>query len=361
MSISRTSRMGRHLPLLRSAAGGVLLGALLLTACGDFVENIPPRPVASDDEGVAATPYPSLAAVPARPQLGYALQQRRDIAEGLVADRAHARHAGDALRAERGRPVEPDTAPPLPPLPEVAPPPATDPAADLALAYVEESLARDSDEGSLSDFLDRLERRPPARAEARPDSPPDPEPSAPVPTDPLPAPPAATGGAEVEPVASPPAAEPPGAVVEPDPPMSAVPAPPAVVLVDAVDDVAEPAVDAGTDKALPAPIDAAAAAAVTRPAPAAAAQLSLPLAVLFDPDQVQLAAASRARVENIARVLRDHSLTVVVSGGGARAGLAMERARRVAALLVSGGFPPDRIAIEMGGEQDAVVVYEAKA
>ena len=358
--------MGRHLPRSRSAAGGLLFGALLLTACSEFVENIPPRPSASDDAMVADTPYPSLAAVPARPQLGYALEQRREIARGLVADRAHARHAGDTLRAELGRPVEPDTVPPLPPLPEVAPPPATDPAADLALAYVEESLARDSDEGSLSDFLDRLERRPPARADARPDAPRDPEPSDPEPSDPAPADPVPPDPVPTDPEPSDPVSTDrlpasPVAAAAPDPPMSPVLVPPAAVLSDAVDDTAEPAVDAVAETALPpVPVDTAAV-AESEPAPAAAAAPSLPLAVPFGPGQVQLTAASRARVENIARELRGYGLTVVVSGGGARAGLAMERARRVAALLVSGGFPPDRIAIEMGGEQDAVVVYEAEA
>jgi hypothetical protein len=52
-------------------------------------------------------------------------------------------------------------------------------------------------------------------------------------------------------------------------------------------------------------------------------------------------------------------MAVVVSGGGARAGLAIERARRVAALLASAGFPATGITIEMGGDRDAVVVYEA--
>jgi len=402
MSISRTSRMRRR-PAARRLPLGLPLGALLLAACGDFAENIPPRPAASDDPAIVDAPYPNLAAVPARPQLGYTLEQRREIARGLVADRANARHAGDTLRGDLGRPVEPDTVPALPPLPEVEPPPVADPEADLALAYVEEALARDSDDGSLGDFLDRLERPPPASAEAAPAPAPAPVPSEPIPPDPATPdpvsslPPASAAIAAAAVAAPPPVARDPVpevAAVEPPAaePEAAAPVPAAVSVVAEPADRSPPEVAAVPPEPVPpvaeaAPVVAATAAAPPSPTPTAevavpAAQavvatapaavatppattvvepLALPLAVLFEPGEVQVGDESRARLDGIARQLRGHGATIVVSGGGARAGLAMERARRVAALLVGSGVPPGRIVIEMGGERDAVVVYEADA
>ncbi len=318
MSISRTSRVACCLPL----------AALLLAACGEIVENIPPRPAAIDDPAIADAPYPSLASVPARPQLTYTLEQRREIAVGLVADRANARYAGDTLRQDLDRPVEPDTAPPLPPLPVREPAPAADPEADLALAYVEEALARDSDDGSLGDFLDRLERRPPASAEARPTPPPPAVPVEPA-VEPLPLEPVA-----VEPS---PVVEPEPVAVVPEAPMAPEPAPELEMA-----SAAEPALEPDEHE----------------PAPVASMPADLPLAVLFDPNTVDLAESAQAQVRGLAQALSGDGLTIVVSGGGARAGLAMERARRVAALLVSAGVSPERIAIEMGGENDVVVVYE---
>jgi len=416
MSISGTSRTGRRLPRLRSVARCLPLGPLLLSACSDIVENIPPRPAASDEPAVVA-PYPNLAAVPARPELGYTLEQRREIAQGLVADRANARYAGDALREDLGRPVEPDTAPPLPPLPVAEPPPTRDPEADLALAYVEDALARDSDDGSLGDFLDRLERRPPGSPEAPPaaaatapeavdrgpaDQPPaEPEPAeaavvpettaAPEPeraateSPPEQTPGQAPGGAPDRaeaavslPVAravparsrvgQPAEAGPVTGDAEPPLPETATEVAtddrrePSAATVADTDTDADADADADTDVS-PGPTPAAlpTTAVGDDAAPAAAEPLRLPLAVLFDPNQVELAEESRTQLEQVARELRGNGVTVVVSGGGGRAGLAMERARRVAALLASGGVPPARIAIEMGGERDAVVVYEADA
>jgi outer membrane protein OmpA-like peptidoglycan-associated protein len=405
MSISRTSRRQwerqpanpslRWIP--RVATLSAILSAGLLTGCGDFLANIPERPAASDDAAVAETPYPSLGSVPARPQLTYTLEQRREIAEGLVADRANARYAGDTVRQELDRPVQPDTAPPLPPAPVAPTEPAADPEADLAAAYVEEALARDADDGSLGDFLERLERRPPASAEARP----------------VPPPPAAA------PQAEPPAAErlaagvPAGAseagesvAAEPltpgdDQDLASTPA------VEATEPVGEPAAStgdmpptegAGAEVALaPAAPSDAQASTTLAPAPigdaiekpvaaeprepsseatttggleperqpvAASAPPSeprLPLSLVFEPDAVEVGDGARAELQVLAAGLNGTGdpATVVVSGGGERAGLAMERARRVAALLVTAGLPPARIAIEMGGESDVVVVYEA--
>ena len=395
MSISRKSRRavaGQTLwPLQRPApwpvikrrvlGPGLPLAALLLVGCGDFLDNIPARPAASDDPTIAEADYPSLASVPARPQLTYTLEQRREIAQGLVADRANARYAGDALRQDLDRPVQPDTAPPLPPLPQPAAATSTvDPEGDLTLAYIEDALARESDDGSLGDFLDRLERRPPASAEARP---------SPTPPADLPAPredeaavvvpdlgtdaePASEAAPEVasEAVAVAVAAPTPAPAPEPAVAVTEQPGEPLLAAtVDAPVDpqvapLVEPAVASGAlaepAPAEVAPIEAApAVVAAVPPAPPAPTLATLPLAILFEPERVELAGEARAQLQRLALQLAGDAFTVVVSGGGERAGLAMERARRVAAMLVNGGIPPARIAIEMGGESDVVVVYEA--
>lgn len=339
----------------------VPMAALLLVACGDFVENIPPRPAASEDPTIAETPYPSLATVPARPQLTYTLEQRREIAEGLVADRSNARYAGDTVRRELDRPVQPDTAPPLPPLPAAATPPATDAEADadadLALAYVEDALARDSDDGSLGDFLERLERRPPAIAAAEPPI----EAEAAVEPTPM----------ENEPQSSPPApattsSDTPAAEAETEAdaggPRRVPPAPatePVVAAVEPAENGASPALEATRLSDEPSTADA----ALPQPSSAAlsAASPALPVEILFEPDAVELGDGLEQEMRDLARELRADTSGIVVSGGGERAGLAMERARRVAALLVDAGVPPARIAIEMGGERDVVVVYDPDA
>ncbi len=283
--------------------GTVLVLAAVLTlasGCGDVLDSIPPRPAAIADPATAAAAFPDLAEVPARPTLTYSLEQRREIAEGLVADRANARYAGDNLRAALDRPVPPDTAPPLPPF-TPSPVPLDDPAGALAQAYVEEALARDSDDGSLDDFLGRLQQRPPA-----------------------------VGAADVsgaEPAAAPAPAVPDGAAATADPPV------------------------AGRRSEIP----------TAARLSSAASPPALPAMVAFTPGDPTLTPAALAALRQLARQVAGGGHTVVVSGGGLHAGLARERARRVAAALVDGGLAPTRIAIEMGGERDVVVVYETDA
>lgn len=321
-----------------------LLAPLLLAtaACTEFLETVPPRPVASEDAAVAEAEYPRLAQVPERPRLGYALEQQREIAEGLVADRDNARYAGDTLRRDTGRPVQPDMPAPLPPIP---PPPvvADDSSGDLALAYIKEALAKDSDDGSLGDFLDRLEQPPPGAATAAPaaaeptaedgpiaktdevaDAPAEPRPAPPAPAAPV----AKPGDSTTLTTAATPAAAAPAE--------DATPA-----------DVAPASV---IDDTVPADV-----AALSRASPAAPA---LPMTIRFPAGAVEVGAADRQRAEALAAAADGRSV-LVVSGGGPRAGLAMERARRVAAILVAAGVDAQRIAIEMAGEGDAVVVYEA--
>lgn len=265
------SKCGGHTVLAVGLCGLVTLGG-----CGELLDSVPPRPAAIDDPAVAETPFPRLAEVPARPRLTYNLEERRAIVEGLVADRDNARHQGDELRQEAGKaPLPP--APPLPPRPPAKAAPPADPAADLAIAYVEDSLARDADDGSLGDFLDALERLPPG-------------------------------------------------------------------------------------------IDAAAAQAGTAALPPTADTPNangLPLRVIFRYDTADLDPDQEDRLRAAGALLGDPTGPIVVSASGGRAGpagLAMERAQRVAAVLVDGGLDEASLSIEihgeMGGDGDEVIVYQ---
>jgi outer membrane protein OmpA-like peptidoglycan-associated protein len=334
---------------------------LLTTACGEVLDNVPPRPAGIEDPAVAAAPFPHLAAVPARPRLTYTLEQRREIAEGLVADRANARHAGDSLREALDRPVEPDTVSPLPPVEAPPDEPGYRPG-DLSLAYLEEALARDSDDGSLGDFLERLQQPPPAVAEIGPPAADPPVPSSPVPPSPVSAPP-------VPPTPMP-------LPLDPWPPVPSDDAGPGVGGEAGLPD--RPAADAAaageaTPHAAPPPPLPERAAAGTPgdpaspepPPPALAADApaapALPLAIVFDADQATLREVDEAVLRRLVTALAGGDAVLVVSGGAARPALAMERARRVAAALVEAGLRPAQIALEMGGESDVVVVYEAEA
>ncbi len=330
-----------------------VVSVLALAACGDFWRNVPPRPAATNDPAVEATPYPSVNSVPARPQLSYPLEQRREIAEGLVADRANARHAGDALRRDNARPALADQPVPLP-SPPAAPASraqggTASPQGGLALAYVEEALARDADNGTLDDFLDRLQQPPigpgPRSAERAAAA-------------------AAANAAQADrarrarPAAAPAPSPSDGDVLEEqlqpgEPSLPESPQPEAAA--DLVPATIEPA--AGDSGAPPvdtfaAPVEARATAGVTAPAAP-----RLPLAILFAVDDAAIAVRDTAKLEALAHANSDAPQLFVV-GNGPRPGLAMERARSVAALLVNAGIPAERLIIEMGGESDVVVVYE---
>jgi hypothetical protein len=98
--------------------------------------------------------------------------------------------------------------------------------------------------------------------------------------------------------------------------------------------------------------------ATSADAPAAPA---LPLAIVFDADDAALRDVDQALLRRLVTALAGGDAVLVVSGGPPRPALAMERARRVAAALVEAGLRPAQIALEMGGESDVVVVYEAEA
>lgn len=137
---------------------GLGLALLLLVGC-----QSPGPPGTSPATPASPTAYPDLASVPSRPQLGYTIEQRREIAAGLVADRANARYREAGLAYATGRadspPPEPPAAQPEPvaaPAPE-APAPAGDGTA--ARRYVEEALDSAADDDDLDDFVQKIERR----------------------------------------------------------------------------------------------------------------------------------------------------------------------------------------------------------
>lgn len=144
----------------RAAALLLLLG---LAACSGAA-----RPDASPAVPASPTSYPDLASVPPRPRLSYTVEQRRKIADQLVADRENARHRAAELAYATGQSAEPP--PPRPPAeagaaeaaaaPAPAPAPAEPPGdAPIARAYVQENLSAAADTGRLRRFMRRLERK----------------------------------------------------------------------------------------------------------------------------------------------------------------------------------------------------------
>lgn len=127
---------------------------------------------ASPATPAAPATYPDLASVPQRPHLSYSVEQRRAIADALIADRENARYRQAELDYATGRSsLPPPPSPPSPgtsdaesPAPAAAPkpPPAGD--AEIARAYVDEALTNAQDDGDLKDFMDRLQRPPPDMA-----------------------------------------------------------------------------------------------------------------------------------------------------------------------------------------------------
>ena len=138
---------------------GGLAALMLLAGCqGDPAPGISPA--------TPATPatYPDLASVPPRPNLSYTIEQRNEIARGLVADRANARHRQAELAYATGRSDTPPPPPPPPPPPApsaapAAPEPPVPGAADIARDYVDANLNAASDDGELRDFMRRMERK----------------------------------------------------------------------------------------------------------------------------------------------------------------------------------------------------------
>lgn len=136
-----------------AAAAAVLLWVQLLVACA------PQLPAVSEEaaalaRAAQAEPYPELARVPPRPRLGYTVQQRRRIVQGLIADREQARHAGETLRHKVAGAPPPA---PLPATPAATPPPPPQAAPiQPEPAAMGETVRGVNTADSLDDFLNWL-------------------------------------------------------------------------------------------------------------------------------------------------------------------------------------------------------------
>jgi outer membrane protein OmpA-like peptidoglycan-associated protein len=151
----------RGISLQRSIVpAGLLLLGLLLSGCQPASG---PEPGVSPAQPASPAAYPDLASVPPRPRLTYTVEQRREIADELVADREHASYRRAELDYATGRSATPPAPlPPAPPAPapaaapEVGPPPGD---AAIARQYVETSLNEASDDRDLGDFMKRIDRK----------------------------------------------------------------------------------------------------------------------------------------------------------------------------------------------------------
>lgn len=294
----------------RCAALTVALILGLLTGCESSppAGQSPPRPVPPG-------PYPDLASVPPRPQLGYTVEQRRAIGDQLVADREHARYAAAQLAYATGATTEPPQPPAPPPAAPPAPPPPAPPEGDasIAAAYLDTNLSDVRDTGKLRQFMRRLDREAP---------------------DPV-------GPATV--------AELLGFGGPGDPPAAARPTPE-----QPQDDAAAPNVLGGVlgvDEAAATP--GRTATATTLPPGAMVAQLPFvagSAALPNDADAQLRPAVEQARAT-------DAELRIVAPSG--ETGLGAERARAVAASLVRLGAPANRLDLALNGSGDEVLVYLA--
>ena len=112
---NRAARTSQH-----RLSGPLLICLTVLWSCDPGLDSAGSQPSSS---ATAATTqpesdaYPELRLVPPRPRLSYSIEQRREIANGLVRDREHALYMERQLRYQIGEAEEP----PPPPAPERGP------------------------------------------------------------------------------------------------------------------------------------------------------------------------------------------------------------------------------------------------
>ncbi|MCS6877287.1 MAG: hypothetical protein N2038_03620 [Geminicoccaceae bacterium] len=315
--------------------------------------------------------------------MGYTVEQRRDIANALLADREEARWEGEQLRFRTGKtalPPPPEPARPALSPPRVEPPPAPRPPVNVESAIVAERMRAETDDGSLNAFLRRLVHGRPTPRE--PDEPPSWRAEAA-------APPSSAAKDEKEPAPQKPPAraekaeEPPaldrfleflGGVLA----VGRTPAPP------------EPAPDAAADasaaRAEPAAAASARAAPTTAPnAPVAPvvsrgehvdreeARRALPrprpphagaspengpspvlAAISFPAGGASPMSDAREEVRRAVDKARTAEGGIEVVGHGAHPALALERARAVARLVLEAGAPAERVSLRAAGPGDRV-------
>ncbi len=139
---------------------GLWLVVGVLAGCADAGPPLPPE-LAAKREQAARAPYPDLREVPPRPRLGYSIEQRRNIARRLAADRDNAAYEGSALRYETGRAAAPPPPVATPSAGEPRGPETGDgrpaPPEDPGRAYVERTLEGAGRKGELDDLIAWME------------------------------------------------------------------------------------------------------------------------------------------------------------------------------------------------------------
>ncbi len=304
---------------LQRIAGPLFLG-LALSACTAAGPRLPPE-LAAAREKAAREPYPDLREVPERPRLGYSIEQRREIARELAADRDNAAYEGQKLRYETGLAPTPPR-PPEPPAPPAAvagvetPRPGAPPPTDVGRAYVEETLRGGGRTGELDDLIEWLQSF------------------------------LDSGGAEPSAAAATPAGQ-----TAPRPGAQPAAAP-------------EPGTDRAASRAAPAkavtPVARTDVPATGGNRPEATGPALL-LRLTFAADSAELDAAGRARLRAVASTLRDSAGPVIVEAGAALPSLGRERLRAVARELVALGVSADRIEMRQRGTGDEVRIALAGA
>lgn len=341
------------------ASGCALLLLLATAAC-----ERPGRPGASPAVPASPSDYPDLASVPPRPRLSYTVEQRREIADALVADRENARHRAAELAYATGRSGTLPTPAPAPAAPETAgaPQKAAQPAtpgqppgdAAIARAYVEENLNAAADDGRLRKFMRRLGRKIP-----------DPYGPASI-TEALgltgPAQPA--GNAAPASGGQPPAAAP-AAGAEQD--EGKAEAQPGSVqrfgsYLGGLLGLDEGGENEGGSAVAPRPV--AAAAVEPRPVESAArAPFRAPAAgsvvarVSFAPRSTSLADDARSRLAQAVEIARAAKAGLRIVAPAAPPGLGIDRGRQVAVALMQAGASASQLELSTGGVGDEVVVY----
>ncbi|MEK0083372.1 hypothetical protein [Benzoatithermus flavus] len=342
------------------ASGCALLLLLATAAC-----ERSGRPGASPAVPASPSDYPDLASVPPRPHLSYTVEQRRAIADALVADRENARHRAAELAYATGQSKTPPPAAPAPAAAETAgaPQKAAQPAAAgqppgdaaIARAYVEENLNAAADDGRLRKFMRRLGRKIP-----------DPYGPASI-TEALglsgPAQPAegaapASGG---QPPAAPPAAgarqgkveAQPGAIQRFGSYLGGL-----LGLDEGGNDGEKSAAGVPQPVATTAAVESPArsAAHVPRQVPAAG---SVVARVSFAPRSTSLAADARSRLAQAVEIARAAGAGLRIVAPAAPAGLGIDRGRQVAMALMQAGASASQLELSTGGVGDEVVVYLA--
>lgn len=380
-------------PLLAVLTLGLLVAAVSGCTIG---------PDTGPDPEVEAAPYPALSTVPPRPRLSYSIEQRREIADALVSDRANARYDRALARYEVGldqappagnapavipEPVPPEggvEARPVPP-PEPVPPGGGE-IADLA---IRQQVLTERNNGRIETFLLILERQLQLNQKAEeaglgvlPDT---------VQPSNLPGNPSSSASPQAQPAAAPqredalvylrrffgssgdtaagakPAEEaaaetPPGpeAAAQPtaDAPATADRA--AATAADAAETPPAAAVEPGAGPephAEPAIADTSAAAEPPPASPTVAAPPSGPVALTFQPRSRELPAGYEAALRATAEAARAENRRLLIEGHGASPSLSLDRARAVASWLMRLGAPPDMVSLKGGGAGEDVIVH----